>query len=93
MATTGTNTRNTTFIEIVHSDLLNKTWIVHQQYENITIEVSHSSMFKNHNCMSILKLQKVCKTILKTQTKTAGAVILQLALKLQKRYNFSVIPI
>ena len=92
VATASTNTRNATFIEIVHSDLLNKTWIVHQQYENVTIEVSHSSMFKNHNCISILKsekLQKVCKTILKT----AGAVILQLALKLQKRYNFSVIPI
>ena len=44
-ATAGTNTRNATF-KIVHSDLLNKTWNVHQQYENVTIEVSHSSMFK-----------------------------------------------
>ena len=44
-ATAGTNTRNTTF-KIVHSDLLNKTWNVYQQYENVTIEVSHSSMFK-----------------------------------------------
>ena len=47
VATAGTNTRNATFIKIVHSDLLNKTWIVHQQYENVTIQVSHSSMFKN----------------------------------------------
>ena len=45
-ATASTNTRNTTF-KIVHSDLLNKTWIVQQQYENVTIEVSHSSMLKN----------------------------------------------
>ena len=88
-ATTGTNTRNATFIEIAYSNLLNKTWIVHQQYENVTNEVSHSSMFKNHNCISILNFKKVSNTILKT----AGAVILQLALKLQKRYNFSVIPI
>ena len=56
-ATAGTNTRNATF-KIVHSDLLNKTWNVYQQYENVTIEVSHSSMFKNYYSMSILKLQK-----------------------------------
>ena len=56
----GTNTRNATF-KIVHSDLLNKTWIAHQQYENVTIEVSHSSIFKNHNCISILKLEKLQK--------------------------------
>ena len=43
-ATTGTNTRNTTF-KIVHSDLLNKTW--NMKYENVIIEVSHNSMFKN----------------------------------------------
>ena len=44
-ATAGTNTRNATF-KIVHSDLLNKTWNVHQQYENVTIVASHSSVFK-----------------------------------------------
>ena len=60
VATAGTNTRNTTF-KIVHSDLLNKTWNVHQQYENVTIEVSHSSVFKNHNCISIIKLEKLQK--------------------------------
>ena len=32
VATTSTNTRNTTF-KFVHSDLLNKTWNVHQQHE------------------------------------------------------------
>ena len=54
VATAGTNTRNATF-KIVHSDLLNKTWNVHQQYENVTIEVSHSSVFKNHyNSISII---------------------------------------
>ena len=60
MATAGTNTRNGTF-KIVHSDLLNKTWNVHQQYENITIEVSHSSVFKNYYSISILKLEKLQK--------------------------------
>ena len=43
--TAGTNTRNATF-KIVHSGLLHNS---HQQYENVTIEVSHSSMFKNHS--------------------------------------------
>ena len=59
VATASTNTRNTTF-KIVHSDLLYKTWNVHQQYENVTIEVSHSSMFKNLYSISIFKqrLQK-----------------------------------
>ena len=27
----------------------------HQQYENVTIEVSHSSMFKNHSSLSHIK--------------------------------------
>ena len=44
VATASTNTRNATF-KIVHSDLLNKTWNVYQQYENVTIE--NNSMFKN----------------------------------------------
>ena len=52
VATTGTNTRNATF-KFVHSDLLIKTWSVHQQYENVTIEVSHSSIFKNLYSMSM----------------------------------------
>ena len=60
----------------------------HQQYENVTIEVSHSSMFKYHNGLSIINSYNTHKT-----QKTAGAVILQLALKLQKGNNFSVIPI
>ena len=60
----------------------------HQQYENVTIEVSHSSMFKNHSSLSIINSYNKHKT-----KKTAGAVILQLALKLQKENNFPVIPI
>ena len=64
----------------------------HQQYENVTIEVSHSSMFKYHNGLSIINSYNKHKTQ-KTDLKTAGAVILQLALKLQKGNNFSVIPI
>ena len=60
----------------------------HQQYENVTIEVSHNSMFKNHSSCKTLYTKDRLK-----DSKTAGAVILQLALKLQKRNNFSVIPI
>ena len=60
----------------------------HQQYENVTTEVSHRSMFKNHNGLSIINSYNTHKT-----QKTAGAVILQLALKLQKGNNFSVITI
>ena len=67
-ATTGTNTRNATF-KFVHSDLLNKTWNVHQQYENVTIEVSHSSMFKNLYSISMF-INRI------RQNKTAGAGIL-----------------
>ena len=76
VVTTGTNTRNATF-KFVHSDLLNKTWNVHQQYENVTNEVSYSSMFKNLYSISMF-INRI------RQNKTAGAVILQLALKLQK---------
>ena len=64
VATASTNKRNATF-KIVHSDLLNKTWNVHQQYENVTIEVSDSSMFKNHYSMSILKLETNLKTVIR----------------------------
>ena len=39
-ATAGTNTRNVTF-KIVHSDLLNITWNVHQQYNNVNNLDSH----------------------------------------------------
>ena len=38
--TAGTNTRNATF-KIVHSDLLNKTWNVHQQYNDVKNLNSH----------------------------------------------------
>ena len=71
----------------------------HQQYEN---EVSHSSMFKisivvNHTMyknsfLGYTKTKRDFKSK-KTHFKTAGAVILQLALKLQKGNNFPVIPI
>ena len=68
----------------------------HQQYENVTIEISHSSMFKNHSsCNSCYVQNRIFKSIRhkpKTQ-KTAGAVILQLAMKLQKGNNLPVIPI
>ena len=60
VATASTNTRNATF-KIVHSDLLNKTWNVHQQYENVTFEVSHSSIFKNLYSISIFKLERLQK--------------------------------
>ena len=40
VATAGTNTRNATF-KIVHSDLLNITWNVHQQYDNVNNLDSH----------------------------------------------------
>ena len=54
----------------------------HQQYENVTIEVSHSSMFKNHSsCKSYYVQNRTFKTVSHNQDiKTAGAVILQLAL-------------
>ena len=64
----------------------------HQQYENVTNEISHSSILKYHNGLSIINSYNKHKTH-KQKTKTAGAVILQLALKLQKGNNFSVIPI
>ena len=64
----------------------------HQQYENVTSEVSHSSILKYHNGLSIINSYNKHKTH-KQKHKTAGAVILQLALKLQKGNNFSVIPI
>ena len=36
----------------------------HQQYENVTIEVSHSSMFKNHNsCKSYYVQNRTFKTV------------------------------
>ena len=56
-------------------------------------------MFKNHNgCKTYLELLSKSTLNLKTQKtvrqlKDSWAVILQLALKLQKGNNFSVIPI
>ena len=64
----------------------------HQHYVNVTTEVSHSSLFKNHSSCKSYYVQNILDNK-KTVFKTAGAVILQLALKLQKGNNFSVIPI
>ena len=64
----------------------------HQHHENVTIEVSHGSMFKNHSRYCKRHLWIYTKQF-KDNLKTAGAVILQLALKLQKGNNFPVIPI
>ena len=85
-ATAGTNTRNTTF-KIVHSDLLHQyssaIWKCHNW------GITQFNVQKSQYCQISNKTVKTYKTNLKT----AGAVILQLALKLQKGNNFSVIPI
>ena len=70
----------------------------HQHLVNVTTEISHSSMFTNsftvfHKYLQYsLKILKITQNINTTQ-RTAGAVILQLVLKLQKGNNFPVIPI
>ena len=84
VTTASTNTRNATF-KIVHSDLL-----IHQMFisnkNNVTNLESHIG-YHTVQCSKIIVIYK------QVDTKTAGAVILQLVLKLQKRNNFSVIPI
>ena len=78
--------------KIVHSDLLNKTWNIHQQYDNVNSLNSHIG-YHTIQCSKFTTVQnnKTIKIINKT-IKTAGAVVQQLALKLQKRNNFPVCP-
>ena len=85
-ATASTKTRNATF-KTVHSDLLHKMFISNMKMSQLRYHTVQCSKIT-----TVYQYSQISNKTVKTY-KTAGAVILQLALKLQKGNNFSVIPI